>query len=160
MFKLSEEGLAFVKNELTRYETKLSAIIPSLFRVQKEHDNWISDECITYLSGVMDIPESKINEVFHFYTMFNKKPVGKFHIQVCCNISCAMNGGREIAEHIRQVYGVSPGEVTTDGKLSVSQVECLGSCGTAPMMQVNDDYYENLSKDSVEGLVKKITESH
>ena len=65
MFKLSEEGLAFVKKELTRYETKLSAIIPCLYRVQQEHDNWISDECIAYLSEVMDLPESKINEVFH-----------------------------------------------------------------------------------------------
>ncbi|MBT4762254.1 MAG: NAD(P)H-dependent oxidoreductase subunit E [Bdellovibrionaceae bacterium] len=156
MFKLSEEGLAFVKKELTRYEIKNSAIIPCLFQVQKENDNWISDDCISHLAEVMDIPESKINEVFHFYTMFNKKPVGQFHIQVCCNISCAMNGGREIADHIRNTYGVKPGEVSADGQLSVIQVECLGSCGTAPMMQVNDQYYENLTQDSAVETLNKL----
>ncbi len=156
MFKLSEEGLAFVKKELERYETKLSAIIPCLFWVQKEHDNWISDDCIEHLSEVMGLPESKINEVFHFYTMFNKKPVGKLHIQVCCNISCSMNGGRELAKHICDVYGVKPGEVSSDGKVCVSKVECLGSCGTAPMMQVNDKYYENLTHDSAVDTIRQL----
>jgi NADH-quinone oxidoreductase subunit E len=157
MFKLSEEGLAFVKNELERYETRLSAIIPCLFQVQKENNNWISDDCISHLAEITDIPESKINEVFHFYTMFNKAPVGKLHVQVCCNISCSMNGGREMAEHIRKAYGVSPGEVSADGNVCVTQVECLGSCNTAPMMQVNDKYYESLTPESAVNTLKELS---
>ena len=155
MFKLSDEGLEFVKKELQRYETKRSAIIPCLYKVQEENNGWISDECIAYLSEVMKLPESWINEVFHFYTMFNKKPVGKLHVQVCNNISCCMNGGRELADYIEKKFDVATGEVSADGKVSVSRVECLGSCGTAPMMQVNDQYFENLTPESAVQLLKE-----
>src|SRR5262249_44277661 len=105
MFELSKEGQEFVKKELTRYESKYSAIIPSLYRVQKEK-GWVPPEAVTHLSKLMEIPEAHINEVLCFYTMFNQKPVGKFHVQVCCNISCAMNGGRELADHLCRHYGV------------------------------------------------------
>ena len=148
MFKLSDQGLKEVQAELKRYETKESAIIPSLYVAQKENNGWISDDVIAHLSSVMDIPAARINEVFKFYTMFNQKPVGKHHVQVCTNISCAVNGGRELADHICKELGVGFNEVTKDGRFSVSHVECLGSCGTAPMMQVNDDYYENLTNES------------
>ncbi len=148
MFKLSDEGVAFVKNELTRYETRDSAIIPSLYRVQFENKGWVSPESIQYLSGLMDIPESRIQEVLKFYTMFNTQPVGKYHVQVCCNISCAMAGGRELTDKLLEKYGVHEGDVSGDGRFTISRVECLGSCGTAPMMQVNDTYYENLTEDS------------
>ena len=154
MFTLSKEGEEFVKTELKRYETAYSAIIPSLFRVQKEN-GWVPPEAVPYLSKVMGLPEAHINEVLYFYTMFNKKPVGKYHVQVCTNISCAMNGGRELADLICKAYGVKEGEVSADGKITVSRVECLGSCGTAPMMQVNDDYIENLTPDSA---IKKLKE--
>src|SRR4051794_35762117 len=99
-FRLSAEGLAFVKKELERYEAKESAIIPSLYRAQKENGGWINSAVIRHLGEVMDLPEARINEVFKFYTMFNQKPVGKYHVQVCCNISCAMNGGRELLGHL------------------------------------------------------------
>ncbi|NQZ01849.1 MAG: NAD(P)H-dependent oxidoreductase subunit E [Bdellovibrionales bacterium] len=100
MFELSSEGKEFVQKELGRYEDKYSAIIPCLYRVQKENDGWVSEEGVAHLSQLMDIPEADINEVFKFYTMFNQKPVGKLHVQVCTNVSCAMNGGRELAKHI------------------------------------------------------------
>lgn len=146
MFSLSAEGVEFVKSELNRYETKMSAIIPALYRVQKEK-GWVPPDAVGYLSKLMDIPESYISEVLHFYTMFNKKPVGKLHVQVCTNISCSMNGGRELADHICKHYGVKEGEVSADGNITVSRVECLGSCGTAPMMQVNETYVENLTPE-------------
>ena len=154
MFELSKEGQEFVKKELTRYEHKYSAIIPSLFQVQKEKD-WVPPEAVPYLSKLMSIPEAHINEVLYFYTMFNKKPVGKLHVQVCTNISCAMNGGRELAETLCKTFNVKEGEVSADGKITVSRVECLGSCGTAPMMQVNDDYIENLTPDAA---IRKLKE--
>lgn len=142
-FELSDQGREFIKKELVRYETKHSAIIPALYQVQKEK-GWVPPYAINYLAKLMELPESHINEVFHFYTMFNKVPVGKLHIQVCTNISCSMNGGRELAQKLCEHFKVKPGEVSQDGRVSVSQVECLGSCDTAPMMQVNDTYVEKL----------------
>ncbi|MBO9666322.1 MAG: NAD(P)H-dependent oxidoreductase subunit E [Bdellovibrio sp.] len=154
MFKLSEEGLANVKKELARYEAKESAIIPSLYIAQKENKGFITPDMIRHLSQVMDIPEARINEVFKFYTMFNQKPVGKYHVQVCTNISCALEGGREMAHHICKELGVKYDEVTSDGRFTISKVECLGSCGTAPMMQVNDTYHEKLTPESAMNLLR------
>jgi NADH-quinone oxidoreductase subunit E len=155
MFQLSKEGQDFVKAELERYEDKMSAIIPSLYRAQKEN-GWISNEVIEHLSKIMDIPPSRIAEVAMFYTMFNKKPVGKYHVQVCCNISCAMAGGRELLQQFMEKKGVHLDEMTADKKFTFSAVECLGSCGTAPMMQVNDDYYENLTVDKANKILAEL----
>ena len=154
MFELSSEGKKAVEKELARYEAKESAIIPSLYIAQKENKGFVNAEVILHLSRVMDIPESKINEVFKFYTMFNQKPVGRFHVQVCANISCALVGGRELADHICKELHVKYDEVSTDGRFTVSRVECLGSCGTAPMMQVNDQYYENLTPESAMNILR------
>ncbi len=154
MFTLSETGLTEVKKELARYEAKESAIIPSLYIAQKENNGFITPDMIRHLSTVMDIPEARINEVFKFYTMFNQKPVGKYHVQVCTNISCALEGGREMANHICHELGVKLNEVTADGRFTVSKVECLGSCGTAPMMQVNDTYHEKLTPDTAMNLLR------
>lgn len=157
MFKLSAEGEAFVKKELERYETKRSAIIPALYKVQEENDGWVSEDSIAYLSQIMDLPEAWINEVFHFYTMFNKKPAGKLHVQVCANVTCAMFGAREMADAICKTFNIKLGEVSEDGNVSVTQVECLGSCDTAPMMQVNDRYYENLTNESAIQTIKDLS---
>jgi len=154
MFSLTPEGEQFVKSELTRYETVHSAVIPALYRVQREK-GWVPPEAIGYLSRIMSLPESHISEVMTFYTMFNRKPVGRLHVQVCTNISCAMNGGRELADALCKHYGVAPGEVSADGKITVNKVECLGSCGTAPMLQVNDQFLENLTPDSA---IRKLKE--
>jgi NADH-quinone oxidoreductase subunit E len=155
-FRLSDESLKFVKKELARYEAKESAIIPCLYRAQKENGGWVSPQVIQHLSEVMDLPQARINEVFKFYTMFNQKPVGKYHVQVCCNISCAMNGGRELLESLCEEFKTSVDTVSADGKFTFTQVECLGSCGTAPMMQVNEDYLENLNVESAVHLLKKL----
>lgn len=133
-----------MQKELQRYEDIHSAIIPCLFHAQKENKGFISPAVISHLSELMKIPESRINEVFHFYTMFNKEKVGRYHIQVCCNLSCAMNGSRELVRALCTEFGSKENEVSPDGRYTISRVECLGSCDTAPMMQVNDDYVENL----------------
>lgn len=154
MFQLSKEGLEFVKKELARYETKRSAIIPALYCAQAENDGWVSDEVVEHLSQVMDIPVVQIREVLSFYTMFNKSPVGKHHIQICCNVACAMAGGRELVEHLCEKLGVGEGETTKDGKFTVSRVECLGSCDTAPVCQINiDDYTENLTTEKLDKMI-------
>jgi NADH-quinone oxidoreductase subunit E len=156
MFKLSEEGVAFVKKELNRYEDRKSAIIPALYRVQKEN-GWVSPESVTFLSGLMDLPESAIDEVATFYTMFNRQPVGKFHVQVCCNVSCAMNGGRELADHLCQTFGIKDGDISQDGRYTITRVECLGACDKAPMMQVNDDYHEGLDNEKAVQILKGLS---
>ncbi|MAE75178.1 MAG: NADH-quinone oxidoreductase subunit E [Bdellovibrionaceae bacterium] len=161
MFQLSPAGIDFVKTELNRYETKRSAILPCLYKVQEENGGWVSPEAVNHLADVMDIPAAHINEVLYFYTMYNKKPVGRLHVQVCATISCAMNGARELAKHICDKYQVKEGEISDDGMVTVTKVECLGSCGTAPMMQIGNAYYENLTKESaievIEDLKKKST---
>jgi NADH-quinone oxidoreductase subunit E len=157
MFQLSKDGLAFVKKEMARYETKRSAVIPALYCAQAENDGWVSPEVVEHLSEVMDIPMSQINEVLSFYTMFNKKPVGKYHIQICCNVACAMAGGHELADYLCDKLGVHDGETTKDGKFTVSRVECLGSCDTAPVGQINiEDYTENLSREKLEEIIQKL----
>lgn len=153
-FRLSSEGLEAVQKELKRYEARESAIIPALYIAQKENQGWVNSAVIHHLSSVMEIPESKINEVFRFYTMFNTKPVGKYHVQVCTNISCALEGGRELVRYICKELKIGLDQVTEDGRFTVSKVECLGSCGTAPMMQVNDTYHENLRPESAMNILR------
>ncbi|MBY0316540.1 MAG: NAD(P)H-dependent oxidoreductase subunit E [Bdellovibrionales bacterium] len=154
MFELSTEGQKFVKSELSRYETKESAIIPSLFRAQKENGGWVSDEVIAHLSQLMEIPEARINEVFHFYTMFNKEPVGRHHVQVCCNVACAMAGTREMMHDFLREYGVDENEMTEDGRFTFTRVECLGACDKAPMMQINEKYHEDLTLERAKQILK------
>src|SRR5690606_6063933 len=128
-----------IKNEMKRYETVYSAIIPALYQVQREK-GWVPPEAVPYLAGLMGLPEAHINEVLYFYTMFNKKPVGKLHVQVCTNISCAMNGGRELADALCRHFNVKYDDVSGDVNLTISRVEWLDLCGSAPIMQVNNQY--------------------
>ena len=153
-FKFSNEAKDKILSELKRYETRESAVIPALFIAQRENGGWVSEPVIQALSQLMDIPESRINEVFKFYTMFNQKPVGKYHVQVCTNISCALNGGRELANYLCRELKVSLDELTEDNRFSVARVECLGSCSTAPMMQVNDQYHENLTPETAMNILR------
>lgn len=158
MFKLSDEGLKYVKSELTRYETKQSAIIRCLYRGQDENGGWVSPEVIQALSKAMDIPPAQIEEVASFYTMFNLKPVGKFHVQVCCTLSCAMAGARELTDAMMKEAGCAKlGDTSKDGMFTFSKVECLGSCDTAPMLQINrDPYIESLNTESALKLVRDL----
>ena len=142
MFQLSNEAKQQVLNELKRYESKQSAVLPALYIGQKENNGYVSPEVIKALSQVMEIPESQINEVFTFYTMYNKDKVGKHHIQVCRTLSCMLNGAQELTEHLCRELNVKLGEVTRDGKFTVTEAECLGSCGTAPMMQITTEKYD------------------
>ena len=158
MFKLSDEGLKYVRSELTRYEQKQSAIIRCLYRAQDENGGWVSPEVISHLSEVMEIPAAQIEEIATFYTMFNKQKVGKFHVQVCCTLTCGMLGGRELTDAMMKEAGCSKtGETSKDGLFTFAKVECLGSCDTAPMLQINrDPYIENLNEQKGIQLVKDL----
>jgi NADH-quinone oxidoreductase subunit E len=102
---------------------------------------------------LLGLSRARVDGVITFYTMFNKKPVGRHHLQVCRNVSCSLLGAIHLIEHISEKLGITPGETTGDGRFTLSLVECLGSCGTAPVMQVNDDYVENLDKEKIDELL-------
>lgn len=155
MFTISNETKKFITTELSRYETKQSAIIPCLFALQKDNQGWISNDCISSLSEFTKIPSKDINEVFHFYTMFNKKSVGDFHVQVCCNISCHMNGGLDLFKVLDQQFK----KEITENKMAVSKVECIGACDTAPAMQINKDYYKKLTKQTAIKIIQDLLNS-
>ena len=140
---------------LTRYPTKEAALLPALWLVQRQ-EGWISEESMEYVAGLLGISPVKVFSVVSFYTMFYTRPMGRHVIQVCRNLSCSLLGARELVRHIEDRIGVGVGETTTDGRYSLLTVECLGSCGTAPMMQVNDDYHENLTRERVDALLAEM----
>ena len=140
---------------LTRYPTREAAILPTLHLLQREHGR-ISDEGIQYVASLLGFPSARIEGVATFYTMYNRRPVGKYHLQVCRNLSCSLMGAEHLIGYLSQKLGVKPGETTADGTFTLTTVECLGSCGTAPVMQVNDDYHENLSEDAIDALLDRL----
>ena len=135
-----------------RYPTTKALTLHVLWMAQEQF-GWISSETMEYVAGLLGQPLRHIYGVVTFYTMFNTKPVGKYHLQVCTNISCMLRGGENIRDHVCERLGIKLGETTSDNKFTVTEVECLGSCGTAPMMQVNEDYIENLSNEKVDTLL-------
>jgi NADH-quinone oxidoreductase E subunit len=149
----SEETRAKHDRLLTRYPNREAAILPTLYLAQREF-GYLSDEAILYVADLLGFTPARIYGVATFYTMYNKKPVGKYHLQVCRNLSCSLMGAEHLIEHVARKIGVKPGETTADGKFTLSTVECLGSCGTAPVMQVNDDYYENLTEESIDAILE------
>ena len=129
-----------------------SALIPLLFVVQRER-GWIDNPGVNFLAQFLGLEVTDIWETATFYTMFNLRPVGRHHIQVCKTLSCKIMGEPEITDHICSKLGIHPGETTEDGKFTVTMVECLGSCGTAPMMQIGFDYYEDLTTEKVDQIL-------
>jgi NADH-quinone oxidoreductase E subunit len=151
----TEENLKKVKDLKTKYPTAKALTLPVLW-IAQEQFGWVSTDVMKYISELIQIPYSHVYSVATFYTMYNKKPVGKYHIQICTNISCQLLGAEKLADHLCKKLNVKKGEITSDGKYSVSEVECLGSCGTAPTMQVNDDYFENLTPEKIDSIIDKL----
>ncbi|MGA7104323.1 MAG: NADH-quinone oxidoreductase subunit NuoE [Candidatus Deferrimicrobiaceae bacterium] len=148
----SEEARARFERMLARYPNREAAILPTLHLAQREFGS-LSPEAVLYVASLLGFTPARIEGVATFYTMYNRRPVGKYHLQICRNLSCSLMGAEHLIEHVVKRLGVKPGETTADGRFTLSTVECLGSCGTAPVMQVNDDYYENLSEESIEELL-------
>ena len=138
------------------FEGSLS--IPALRRIQEER-GYIADEDIADLTAYLGVPRTQIDEVVAFYTQFTRKPLGTHHIQVCHNVSCSLRGAEGLVKHLSARLGIKPGETTTDGQFTLTTVECLASCGTAPMMMVGDAFFENLTPASVDALLTELTGS-
>lgn len=140
---------------LTRYPNKEAALLPTLHLVQ-ETWGWISPEAVHYVSGLLDLSPATVFGVVSFYDMYRQKPMGKYNLRVCTNLSCMVTNAYDIYEHLCEKLQVTPGEETKDGMFSVVEVECLGSCGTAPVVQVNDDYHESMSVEKMDALLGKL----
>lgn len=152
--EFSPEVVEEMRWHLAKYppDRKRSALIPLLFVIQRER-GYIDNPGVNFLSQFLGQEITDIWETATFYTMFNLRPIGRHHIQICKTLSCKIMGEPEITDHICSKLGIHPGETTEDGKFTVTLVECLGSCGTAPMMQIGFDYYENLTKETVDKIL-------
>ena len=153
--KFSDKTLELIQRMIKRYpEGKhKSALIPVLHIAQAEFDGWLSAEVMDYVASILSIQPVEVYEVASFYSMFNLKPIGKCHIEVCRTSSCWLRGADELINHLEKKLNIKVGETTADGMFTLKTVECLGSCGTAPMMQVGPDYYENLTFEKTDTLL-------
>ncbi|OGP78961.1 MAG: hypothetical protein A2Z13_05295 [Deltaproteobacteria bacterium RBG_16_64_85] len=140
---------------LSRYPDKEAAILPALYLAQREF-GYLSDEAIVVVADLLGFTPARIEGVATFYTMYNRKPVGKYHVQICRNLSCSLLGAEHLIEHVSKKLGIRPGKTTPDGKFTLSEVECLGSCGTAPVLQLNDDYHEDLTEEKIDALLDRL----
>lgn len=153
--KFDEQELQKIEEIKSKYPNMKAALMGVLWMAQKKF-GWISKEVVEYVANLLDLPPSHVDGVVSFYTMYFKKPMGKYHIQVCTNISCMLRGGDEIYRFISEKLGISNGQVTPDGLFSLEEVECMGACGGAPMIAINEDYYENIDIPFVENLLKNL----
>jgi NADH-quinone oxidoreductase E subunit len=149
----SPEVEAEMDAHLEKYPVKRSAILPLMFIVQRERGGYLDPPGVAYLADRLGVRITDIWEVATFYSMINTKKVGKYHIQVCRTLSCKIMGAGRVTEQCAQKLGIKPGETSADDKFTLSEVECLGSCGTAPMFQLNFDYHENLTPEKVDRIL-------
>lgn len=153
--KFNEANQKKFEELLTRYPEKRAAMLPTLWLAQEQF-GWLSPDVMAYVGEVLEVPPSKVYEVATFYTMFHREPVGKYHFQVCRTLSCQLCGAESVTSHLEKRLGIKLGETSEDGRFTLSEVECLGSCGTAPMLQLNDDYHEELTEEKLDQLIDSL----
>jgi NADH-quinone oxidoreductase subunit E len=157
-FKFNKKNLEEVEKIIKNYPDgkQQSAVMPLLYLVQKQNDNWIPLVAMKYLAKLLNMPYIKVYEVATFYSMYNLSPVGKFFIQVCTTTPCMIRGAYDIVNVCKEKISDKEKELSKDKTCSWMEVECLGACINAPMMQINDDYYEDLDKDKTEKIINQI----
>jgi len=153
---LSEQSKAEIQKIRAEYPDQESALLPALYLAQRDFGGWLPPEAFDQVAAAMDLPAARVAAVASFYTMFHRQPVGKHVIQVCTNISCSLLGAEHLVTYIGRKLGIAPGETTEDGEFTLLEAECLGSCGTAPMMQVDDAYYERLDEEKVDQILRSL----
>jgi NADH-quinone oxidoreductase subunit E len=152
---LSDKAVEAIRQAQARYPHPRSALMPALHIVQGEL-GWLPEEALVQVAGLLELTPAEVLSVASFYTMYNRRPVGKYLIQVCTNVSCSLLGAEHLLEHISRKLGIGVGETTPDGLFTLVEVECLGSCGTAPVMQVNERYYEQLTAAKVDAILDEL----
>ena len=154
-FTFTPENLNRINEVISHYPEKRPAVMGVLY-IAQEQNGWISYEVMKEVANVLDMKEEEILGIVSFYTMYHEKPVGKFHLQVCTNVSCMLRGGNKIYDHVKEKLGIENGGVTEDKLFSLEEVECMGSCGTAPMIAVNEDYFENLNIQQIDQIIESL----
>lgn len=146
------EEAAKIEEIAARYPTRRSAILPVLWMAQRKW-GWLSLNVMRLVGSTLSLPPSEVLAVASFYTMLKKQPTGRYLIQVCHTLSCALGGADSVVAHLKKHLGIQEGETTPDGQFTIMRVECLASCGSAPMMQINDDFYERLSPEKIDAIL-------
>jgi NADH-quinone oxidoreductase E subunit len=152
-FEFTKDNLKKIDEVLKKYPNKQPAVMPVLYFAQ-EQNGWISGEVMKEVAKILDMTAEDVLGIVTFYTMYHQKPAGKYHVQVCTNVSCMLRGAYELYDHVKEKLGIDNGQVTDDMKFSLEEVECMGSCGTAPMIAVNEDFFENLNKEKVDQILE------
>ena len=159
-FEFSKDNLQEVENEIKKYpnDKKASAVLALLYLVQKQHKNWIPLAAIKYVAKLLDIPYMQVYEVSTFYSMFNLSPVGKYFVQVCTTTPCMIRGSKKIVDVCKKNISKNQNELSENKLCSWVEVECLGACANAPMMQINQDYFEDLDENKTEEIIQTLLE--
>jgi NADH-quinone oxidoreductase subunit E len=152
---LSPDNLKKVEAIRGHYPVAKAALLPALW-IAQEQEGWISKEMMRYLGDLLGVTYAEVMGVVSFYTMFIDKPQGKYHIEVCTNVSCLLRGSDTIVDTVRKCTGAKPGETSADGKFTVSEVECMGACGGAPMIAIGEEYYERLTAEKLEAILNTL----
>lgn len=151
-FKFTPENEIKFQEYVSRYPIIDSVMLPALWLVQ-EQEEWVSPEAMIYVADRIGKTPIQVYEVATFYTMFNLKPIGKYHIELCKTLSCMLNGSKELKRHIKDTLGLEPGQTSADGMFTFSEVECQGACGDAPMIALNNVYHGKLTKESLDKII-------
>lgn len=151
----SADHLRRIEELKTRYQKPQAVILDALWMWQEEH-GWISEEGMTCVANLLGVPRHHVLGVVTFYTMFNRAPVGRHKIEVCTNVSCMLRDSDRILRHLERTIHLRPGETSPDNRFTLVEAECLGSCGTAPMMQIGDEYHENLDEEKVDRILSEL----
>lgn len=157
-FVLSEEHERELVDILSRYPNKMAACIPVLHLCQNANGNWLSPEAIAFVAERLSLSTAHVKGVVTFYSLFNEHPPGKHQVWVCRTLSCALKGSDEILAHCKKRLGVGIGQTTSDHKFTLRTAECLASCGTAPMMQIDKTYYEGLTVEKVDQILASLAD--
>jgi NADH-quinone oxidoreductase E subunit len=157
-FAFTAENIETAKAIVAKYPAgrQQSAVIPLLHLAQRQHDGWLPRAAMDTVAEYLDMAPIRVYEVATFYTMFNLKPVGKYHVQVCTNLPCWLRGSDAIVDACKNNLGIGFGETTPDGQFTLSEVECLCCCVNAPLMQINDDFYEDLDAGSTQNVLNQL----
>jgi NADH-quinone oxidoreductase E subunit len=154
-FEFTAEEKTKITEICGRYPDRKAATLPALWLAQKRH-GWVSGSVCQAVADELELPVAHVLGVATFYTMFNQKEVGKYLIQICRTLSCQLMGAQQVHAYISEKLGIKDGQTSPDGKFTLMQVECLGSCGTAPMMQINEKYYENLTQEKIDQILDSL----
>lgn len=157
-FAFTAENMELAKQHIAKYPAgrQQSAVMPLLDIAQRQHDNWVPQAAIRYIAELLGMPTIRVLEVASFYTMYNLAPVGKHFVQVCTTTPCWLAGSDKVLSACKKHLGLNPGETSADGQFTVIEVECLGACVNAPMLQYNDDFFEDLDEESTGKILEAI----